>query len=516
MHPEFRATMAWLHTWAGVILGALMFVMFFMGTLSVFKVEIDRWMLPQSRVEAPNGPVSAHELYEAAAAHVGPGAQFINFELPSAHTPAVYVIAVGTEEQRKTFFIDPNTMNVTGPQDSLAAKNFLYPLHYRLTPMPYGRWVSGAIAIFMLAMMVSGVVIHRKIFVEFFVFRPRKKLPRSSLDLHNLSSVVALPFHILITFTGVLVLFTLYFEPSLEAAYPGEHAPRAAVAHDLLGTQSVRPIGQPAQGPIASIDDMMAAASAAWGGEEVKQINVLYPDDAGGVVTLSKSLAYQVSAHGEPIQFEASSGKMLTVPRTTVAYSTQQWLAGAHLIFFEHWVLRWLYFVGGIAGCIMIATGYIYWMETRRKLYRQNNWLGVRIVEALAMWGVMGLMTATAVYFVANRLLAPGNWSWNGVPRFAIELIAFYAAMLIALLHGLVRGKSAWGEQAWLLGGLTVAAVFLNWATTGDHLEKTLARSDYAIAAMDILLLITATISIAVARKISRVRRNEGTLHNSA
>ncbi len=50
MEPTFRASMNWLHTWAGVVLGGLLFAIFWMGTLSVFDREIDRWMAPMTRL----------------------------------------------------------------------------------------------------------------------------------------------------------------------------------------------------------------------------------------------------------------------------------------------------------------------------------------------------------------------------------------------------------------------------------------------------------------------------------
>ena len=46
MQAGFRASMNWLHTWSGVLLGSLLFAIFWMGTLAVFDKEIDRWMMP--------------------------------------------------------------------------------------------------------------------------------------------------------------------------------------------------------------------------------------------------------------------------------------------------------------------------------------------------------------------------------------------------------------------------------------------------------------------------------------
>jgi hypothetical protein len=46
---NFRLSMAWLHTWFGLVLGFVLMVVFFFGSLSVFDREIDRWAIPESR-----------------------------------------------------------------------------------------------------------------------------------------------------------------------------------------------------------------------------------------------------------------------------------------------------------------------------------------------------------------------------------------------------------------------------------------------------------------------------------
>ena len=51
MFSSFRLSMAWLHTWFGLVLGFVLMIAFFFGALSVFDREIDRWAIPQSRYE---------------------------------------------------------------------------------------------------------------------------------------------------------------------------------------------------------------------------------------------------------------------------------------------------------------------------------------------------------------------------------------------------------------------------------------------------------------------------------
>ena len=51
MLQNFRQSMAWLHTWFGLVLGFILMVAFFFGAMSVFDREIDRWAIPATRFE---------------------------------------------------------------------------------------------------------------------------------------------------------------------------------------------------------------------------------------------------------------------------------------------------------------------------------------------------------------------------------------------------------------------------------------------------------------------------------
>ena len=57
MFPQLRHTMAWLHTWFGLALGLVLMVVFFFGSLSVFDREIDRWMMPATRLAPATAPI---------------------------------------------------------------------------------------------------------------------------------------------------------------------------------------------------------------------------------------------------------------------------------------------------------------------------------------------------------------------------------------------------------------------------------------------------------------------------
>lgn len=56
MRETFRLSMAYMHTWLGLVLGFVLMVVFFFGTLSVFDREIDRWSVPETRAAAAAMP----------------------------------------------------------------------------------------------------------------------------------------------------------------------------------------------------------------------------------------------------------------------------------------------------------------------------------------------------------------------------------------------------------------------------------------------------------------------------
>ncbi|HEV7314113.1 PepSY-associated TM helix domain-containing protein [Sphingopyxis sp.] len=56
MKNGFRQSMAWLHTWTGLVLGWLLFAIFVTGTASYFQEEITAWMTPEVRSVPVDGP----------------------------------------------------------------------------------------------------------------------------------------------------------------------------------------------------------------------------------------------------------------------------------------------------------------------------------------------------------------------------------------------------------------------------------------------------------------------------
>lgn len=512
MGASFRQSMAWLHTWAGVVIGSLLFVIFWMGSLAVFDREIDRWMMPSTRLAAPSAPVSLEATVRPAVERLlADGAPlWWAVALPDERMPALQLRLRHHDGGDHRHWLDPGTGAVLATPGSEGGSGFLYPFHFslHLKWLDLGRWLVGLAGMAMLVLIVSGVVLHKKIIVDFFTFRPDKRLGRATLDLHNLSGVLVLPFHVLITLSGLIIFFATYFPSAIQAGYHGD---RKAFNREVTGTYSRPPAKLP--GALASLDAMVARAQQLWaqGGQagRADYVRVWHPGDAASYVEVRRAVDDRIGRQQQAVYFDAGSGALLQREQTPPVRTVQRFLTGLHEVQFAHWPLRWLYFLAGLSGCVLIATGFLFWLESRRARHAKHGLAGVRVVEALVVGSVTGIIIATLAFLVANRLL-PAGLVWFGVERAALEMGVFYLVWLASFAHAAGQAGAAWGQQAWAIAGLAVAAVTLNAMTTGDHLLRTLAQGQWGVAGMDLLLLVTAGLALVAARRCAVPRRQTG------
>jgi uncharacterized iron-regulated membrane protein len=500
--PTFRQSLARLHTWAGVVIGLLLFVIFWMGSLSVFDREIDRWMMPMTRLAPPSSPAlpSLDATARPVAERLAAGASPWTLLLPTPRVPTVELRFPDGAGELVRRHVDPASGRLLADSGSAGGNGFFFPFHYKLHLKTFdlGYWLVGFAGMTMLVLLVSGVIIHRRIFSDFFTFRPTRALPRATLDLHNLSGVLALPFHFVITLSGLIIFFAIYFPVAWQSAY-AEAGPDARKAFNLeaFGTWQRPPAGVP--GPLASLDAMLAAAEREWQGGRPYLVRVWHPGDAASYVELRRSVADDIPMNLDTLYFDGATGAVLHRHQARPVMHLQRFIAGLHFIQFEHWTLRWLYFLAGLSGCLMIATGQLFWLEARRARHLRQGRAGVRAVEALTVGGTAGLVVATAAFLVANRLLP-----LELEARAALEMRVCFAAWALAFVHGGWRAAHAWREQAWAIAVLAAAAVVLNGLTTGDHLARTLAAGHWAVAGVDGVLLSVALTAGVAARRLGR------------
>ncbi|WP_347330495.1 PepSY-associated TM helix domain-containing protein [Marinimicrobium locisalis] len=528
MKSGFRASMAWLHRWVGILFSAVMYFIFVTGTMGYFHYEIDRWMEPERPLamqpQAGSSPDSSEPVYrvpsDAGAVEmtraelVQQGMNRLNalgieeatwwgVILPTERNANLWIEwqpprgPEGQRAQRQSeyFSLDGDTGEWLQPRETGGGKA-LYRLHWRLHYLPEtaAYWLVGLCTLLMLVGLVSGVIIHRKIFRDFFTLRLFRN-SRSWLDFHNITSVMALPFQVMIVYSGLVFFAVTFMQPIVTAQY-GEAGERT-FRHEAFPEAEPAPRTGETM-PMAPVAPLLEAAQKETGAA-INQLYILHPGDRNARLSFYLHETSPGHYQGKPhkLLYRASTGERLEGgdQRYEGAASVEKTLLALHEGLFADWGLRWLYVFSGLLGTLMIATGSVYWLKKRQT----KNRFAYASVERFYAAVFVGLPIGIAAYFWANRLL-PAEWSgraaWEMHSLFIVWGLTFVLAWLRPL-EGLWRDFFVLNGLAWALLPL------VNTLTTDRDLGASLAHGDWVLAGFDLTALAVAAVFGRLAFKTS-------------
>lgn len=491
MKAGLRQRMSWLHTWCGLVCAWLLFLIFLAGSLSVFREPITRWMTAEPPLPATAQSATAHSATNAAVlaaagrylAQQGDNARFWRIEFPDEPQQALRLVwrtAAGVTHQAA---MDPRNGDILAQpwgRKTEGGRHFM-TLHYTLHAGNFGFWLVGWLAVGMLVALVSGVIVHKRIFKDFFTFRPGRG-QRAWLDGHNASAVLTLPFQLMITYTGLAFFYTSYMPWPLQAVY-GDNGHARWQAELLQTTQAGAAAALP---PNPVLDDGVAArlqlgvlldAATTALSSAPRMIMVERPGQRQERITVyarpdpQTSLRQIRSPAGRAV-FQGATGAFSALHPADAQRSAdpvQDVMSRLHLADFGGWGVKWLYFILGLAGTGMIATGAVLFAIKRRN--KSDSEFGAltpafyRLMESLNVAAIAGACVACIAYFHANRLIPaalPGRDGW--------EIKAFFLVWLATALHALLRPpQRAWVEQFGCAAALCLTLPLINALSTGQH-----------------------------------------------
>ncbi|WP_022962616.1 PepSY-associated TM helix domain-containing protein [Halopseudomonas pelagia] len=517
MKEGFRQSMAWLHTWCGLVVGWVLFFVFVTGTAGYFTFEITRWMEPErpflgAAPEYDNGALADMALQRLE--QVAPGARSWNITLPH-HSQASRswenfeisweTMPLERHERgvRGSEKVDPHTGGLRTeiePRETGGGR-LLYRMHYSLhyIDRQLAFYLVGICTMLMLVALVSGVITHKKIFKDFFTFRPGKG-QRSWLDAHNLISVMALPFFLMITYSGLVFFAASYMPAGIATLYGVDRPSQMRFFNELLGDPKHEPVSRPE----ASVPTMLANAEDVWGKGQVRSLMLEHEVGQEPLVEIGKVSSTKLRVReGETMRFHAHTGELLPPkPGDHAVVETYQTLLALHEGHFADPWLRWLYFIAGILGCGMIGTGLVLWTIKRRRNHdATGGHFGLRLVEALNVATIVGLPAAVAAYFWANRLLPldiadRANWEAN------VLFLVWGETLIYAFFRDI---RKAWVELSWLAAAAFLLLPILNALTTDKHLGASLAVGDWVLAGFDLSMLALGLAFAYLALRIKRI-----------
>ncbi|UMR31836.1 PepSY domain-containing protein [Massilia sp. MB5] len=510
-----RQRMSWLHTWGGLWVCWLAFIIFLPGTLSVFSGPITHWMEPE---HPPEKEVPAFVTPSSHATALEHGQRYLREHAPNSSLWEMWPRA-GEDSMmvywldEKNRFADARLSTATGlpvteaehaeVRETAGGGHFIH-FHYRLHAGTAGVWIVGAASIAMLVALISGVITHKRIFKDFFTFRPAKG-QRSWLDAHNLMGVLTLPFLFIIVFSGVAI--------SWDTLVPAVRWAQVVRTGEAAQVRDFGPQGEATgqKGELTALPPLVQQAEATLQSHTFAVV-VNHPGDAGmkvqvyGMANPDIQQKHLLSARGM-LEFDGVSGALL---KTKLAHAvdqhparaTMQALDDMHRLHFAGTTIRWLYFVSGLAGTALMATGAILFMVKRRQKslreFGDSTQRFYRICEVLNLAAIGGLVLACIGYLWGNRLLPVKLHE-----RHDWEIAVFFSVWLVALLHALLRPSAqGWREQLLLGGAMCVTLPLLNWITAGQHLVGYWLNGDLERGSVELVTVLFGVGLLYAARKV--------------
>ncbi|KQM67969.1 peptidase [Sphingomonas sp. Leaf17] len=509
MSRGLRQSQAFLHTWSGLLLGWILFLVFVAGTIAFWREGLNRWMRPEiARVEQPMRVLAGAQGFLAGKA---PDAASWFIPVATERSSGTQVFWVpqprpGEEKRRGRRGGRGDTQALIGADGRVAQARdtrggeFFYRFHFDLHYMPvlWARWLVGFATMMMLVAIISGVITHKKIFRDFFTLR-REKGQRSWLDGHNATAVLALPFHLMMTYTGLVTLMALLMPWAVVANYTDD----SSVSAILFPTAAVvERTGRAA--PLIDLRRIAADAERRLGAP-ASFIEVSNPGDAAARVSVSQSAGSMLSSRTPRLTYDGVSGRLVwRSPPPGAAAETAGAMIGLHAGRFAGTGGRWLYFLFGIAGTLMVASGLVLWTVKRRERLPDpaRPHVGFRIVERLNVAVIGGFPLAIAGFFWANRLLPVTlgrRADWEMHTLFIVWAVA-------AVMAFTLRPARMWVALFAATGVLLAALPVYDVVATDRGLFASLAVGDGMIAGIDATMAGFGAGFVLLARRIARHR----------
>lgn len=190
-----------IHSWIGIRLSILFFIVCFSGTLATLSHEMDWLFNPASRA-TPSEKVAGRNVIVQNFSKTYPTAQIEYWMRPDE--PYMADILYKLEDgQRSYVFANRYTGEIQG-ESQVTIQRFFRDLHYYLfIPFQIGHFMVLAFAFLLLISLITALLFYKKWWKKLFVLQTGKGLLVFFRSLHRLVGLWSVPFSILFSLTGI-------------------------------------------------------------------------------------------------------------------------------------------------------------------------------------------------------------------------------------------------------------------------------------------------------------------------
>lgn len=541
------------HTISGIIICAILYVIFFAGSFSFFKNEINAWQKNESDKGGTYGNTVFDHLLDSIGQHKALKGRDIAFYMqhnghagyvnigPSQDTVVANkakelaakknkAAEVKNDKKKKRgrgrrgaedtmyFSYDLATKKSSDYSDGYTMGEFLYRLHF-LAPLnqiginigrPFGYILAGLVSFIFLFALISGLMLHwDKIKSNFFVFRPGNKWKTVWTDMHTALGVIGFPYQFMYALTGiVLIVNSVLIIPFSKYLYDGkEDEVYAALGYNdnTKYTYLYEPLTT-----TFKMSDFLDKLESKWPNSHMNRIFIKnYGDKSMHVVALYDADIDKNFAGSGRIVYRVTDNKILFEKSAADNGTYLDYMKGfiyrLHLADFGGYPIKIIYFVLGIMGCFVIISGILIWLVARDK---NNIPKRKRIFNFWAanvfMAACLTMFPVTAATFIAVKLAAK-------VDQPFIFHVYFYSWLVLGVFYIIRRNIGKTNRETLLLGSvLSFAVPIVNGIKTGNWIWVSYTSGANDILLVDLLWLTLGTIGMLIFTKLLQSAKKDG------
>lgn len=393
------------HRSMALAIAALLYLTCLTGTLSVFFEEFQRWEQPSIEEYTDYTPAQIHTAIQDFQQRVIQTPKTLWVVLPTEAVPRMHISGDGQE-----WFINRDGHLSAPPLEAWTA--MLTKLHVQLhLPQNIGLILVGILGVLLFSLIFSGLLSHPNIFKDAFRWR-RGRQALAQVDLHNRLSIWALPFYLMISFTGAFIGLMGLFSVIAGAAFYGNN--NEALLDDIYGSDPVISkvsVNLDINTALENLKSVAPEASPIYLAIQNLGTDEQYFEIAA---TLPQRLIYS-----EIYRFHAD-GSLINHQQFSDGAVGRQVAYSVYRLHFGHYAGQWVKVIYGLLGLalsVVCASGINIWLAKRKHESALNDlWVAI----------VWGLPLALAL----SALLSFYNWAPLWV-FLGTELIVVIFSLLI-------------------------------------------------------------------------------------
>lgn len=518
------------HTISGIIICALLYVIFFAGSYSFFKKEISAWQSNTSYSAHENQPVVYNKLLDSLNQKHNLTGRDISLYFQQ-HTFDSYVDMSASKDSTlvpkkkhaeevgkgrgrgrgrggdgayfKYNFINGNSSTY---QQSYDMGEFLYRLHFlaqlNSVPVrlgtPFGYLLAGVVSFIFLFALITGLMLHwDKIVSNFFIFRPWSKVKTVWTDAHTALGVIGFPYQFIYAITGIILIFNVVIITPFSTIFYGGKADKL---YQDLGYSDSREYNYSyhALNKKVDVNSYVDRTKKLWKDPFIQNVSIKnYGDTSMHIIIEGTANKKESFAGTGKIIYKVENDQIVfhKSPLTDVTYvdKVRSLIYRLHFGDYGGYALKIIYFVLGIMGCVVIISGILVWLVARDKnnipAYKRkfNFWLA-----NIFLAGCLAMFPVTALTLVAVKVNGAADQDF-------IYHFYFYSWLILGMYYVIRKDLNRTNRETILLGSIfSLCIPIANGICTGNWIWNT-----YASCAVDILFIDVFSIALAMIGFIS-------------